>query len=133
MSILLLFLCIPRSQLTAAASLQSHLSLKDDIAPAWVPAPPGRGTKDIIGHCLATLSLCVWKALHLNVPAMDESRWNKYWQQLKWVLIALLAPEIVVFTGIEQYVAAKSFLKKIQRLHKKRVSTQDEVSKENLY
>jgi hypothetical protein len=64
---------------------------------------------------------------------MDESRWNKYWQQLKWVLIALLAPEIVVFTGIEQYVAAKSFLKKIQRLHKKRVSTQDEVSKENLY
>jgi hypothetical protein len=50
---------------------------------------------------------------------MDESDWTKYLRKAKWVVIALLAPEAVVFAGFEQWVAARSFLKELQHLYEK--------------
>ena len=61
------------SILFAAAPLQNYTSSSNATAPTWVSAPSGRGTWGILGSCLSTLGLCVWKSLHLNVPAMDES------------------------------------------------------------
>jgi len=51
---------------------------------------------------------------------MDESDWTKYFRKAKWVVIALLAPEAVVFAGFEQWVAARSFLKELQQLYEKK-------------
>lgn len=50
---------------------------------------------------------------------MDESDWTKYLRKAKWVVIALLAPEAVVFAGFEQWVVARSFLKELQHLYEK--------------
>jgi hypothetical protein len=81
---------------------------------------------------LSTLGLCVWKSLHLNVPAMDESDWRKYLRKLKWVAIALLAPEIVVFAGFEQWLSARHFLKRLHRIHDIVFPTNEKVGCENL-
>ena len=59
----------------------------------WKEQPNFRGTWGILSSCLITLSLCIWSAVHLNIPADNES-WQ--WQTLrrtKWVLVGLLAPE----------------------------------------
>ncbi len=117
MSMLLLSLFLLRSRLTSAAPIQNYTSMSNATAPIWVDPPPGRGTWSILGSCLSTLFLCVWKSLHLNVPAMDESDWMKFRRKAKWVMIALLAPEIVVFAGFEQWLTARQFLKRLHCIH----------------
>lgn len=113
---LLLSLFLLRSRLASAAPLQNYTSMSNATAPIWVDPPTGRGTWSILGSCLSTIFLCVWKSLHLNVPAMDESDWTKYLRKVKWVLIALLAPEIVVFAGFQQWLTARHFLKRLHRI-----------------
>ena len=38
----------------------------------WKPEPNRRGTFGILSTCLVTLSLCVWTAIHLNIPSSEE-------------------------------------------------------------
>lgn len=62
----------------------------------WQPALNSRGTADIIITCLITISLCIWSALHLNVPGEKGSQ---FLAKLRWMALALVAPEIVAFTA----------------------------------
>jgi hypothetical protein len=76
-------------------------TLRSTIAHAWVNSPNIRGTMDIIQSCVLTLVACIYTALHLNVPAY--SAWYSVsWIKFTWVILALFAPEIVVFTAAEQ-------------------------------
>jgi len=60
----------------------------------WVPEPLVRGTFSILLSCLFTLVLCVWTAVHLNIPAYKKETEQK-WRKMKWLVIALFAPEMV--------------------------------------
>ncbi|CZR66249.1 uncharacterized protein PAC_16150 [Phialocephala subalpina] len=72
----------------------------------WVSGPNGRGTADLVISCLLTLGLCVWSALHLNIPAKDESR-RQYWlRRVKWSVCGVLIPEIVVLLAWRQWTSA---------------------------
>ncbi|KUJ17077.1 uncharacterized protein LY89DRAFT_550286, partial [Mollisia scopiformis] len=71
-------------------------ALRTDIAPAWVSSPGGRGTWEILYSCLFTLLLCVYTAIHMNVPPAGESKFAFWLRKTKWVAIAVFAPEIVV-------------------------------------
>jgi hypothetical protein len=63
---------------------------------SWRPEPTTRGTWSLISSCIATIGLCVWTAVHLNVP--EHGRTGKHvWRKVKWVIISLIAPEIVRF------------------------------------
>lgn len=66
---------------------------------AWGPDTSVRGTWDLIQTCIITLSLCVYTALHLNVFHRECPWWARCLIRLKWTLIALLAPEFVVFNA----------------------------------
>jgi hypothetical protein len=132
MSMLLLSLFLLRSRLTAAAPLQNYTSMSNVTAPVWVDPPIGRGTWSILGSCLSTLVLCAWKSLHLNVPAMDESDLTKFLRKVKWVVIALLAPEIVVFVGFAQWVTARDFRRRLRRIYDIKFPTDEKVGFENL-
>ncbi|KAK4171016.1 hypothetical protein QBC36DRAFT_105839 [Triangularia setosa] len=74
----------------------------------WQSEPNGRGTFSLIFSCVVTLTLCVFSALHLNVP--PESRSDSFrlqcFDKAKWVLYGIFAPELVVATAAAQYIVA---------------------------
>lgn len=72
------------------------------IAPPWVSSPNVRGTADIVLTCLATISLCVYTALHLNVPKCGSTAVDNVFRKAKWVVVGIFAPEIVVYSAFVQ-------------------------------
>ena len=73
----------------------------------YIEDPPGRGTASLTISCLITLVLCVWSALHLNVPPPSSSRLGLVWGNIRWILAGIYAPELVVFTAWRQWKSAK--------------------------
>ncbi|KAF5872741.1 uncharacterized protein Bfra_006104 [Botrytis fragariae] len=89
------------------------IALKTDIAAGWVSDPNGRGTWDLLYSCLCTLLACVYTAIHLNIPPEGEGKIVGYGRKVKWILIALFAPEIVAYVVFEQSYLCHKFLKKL--------------------
>lgn len=111
--VLVLNFCgLPRRALAAPtqAPIQNLTALRTDIAPPWVPDPDNRGTWSLLYSCVFTLVLCVWTAIHLNVPSYHESHRSQWLRKLKWVLLAIIAPELGVYTACEQYFQAKKLI-----------------------
>lgn len=85
-----------------------------NAAPAWMPGPQYRSTMDLITTCVLTLFLCVWTAVHLNIPGaeMRGKTWCRiirpedFQARLFWILLGLLAPEIVLFVAWKEYIQA---------------------------
>lgn len=83
----------------------------------WVPDPNGRGTSGLIISCLLTLGLCVWSALHLNIPAKEESH-REYWlRRVKWAACGVLLPELVVLLAWRQWTSAGRLTKEINKVY----------------
>jgi hypothetical protein len=73
----------------------------------WVPDPDGRGTLSLVISCVVTLTLCVWSALHLNVPPANSTFRQLALEKTKWVIYGIFAPELVVATAASQYITAR--------------------------
>lgn len=78
-------------------------ALNTQIAPSWVPDPDNRGTWSLLYSCVFTLVLCVWTAIHPNIPAQGESQARQFCRKMGWVLAAILAPEFGAFTAWQQW------------------------------
>ena len=86
----------------------------------WVSDPNGRGTFSLLISCLATMLLCVWSALHLNIPEAGQNQ-AKFWlRNIKWMLLGLVGPELVVFSAWRQFNSAKTLQGIIQQIAKDR-------------
>ena len=81
----------------------------------WVSDPNGRGTFSILSSCVLTLSLCVWSAIHLNVPAHGETKVQAWLKTTKWVLLGIVAPELVTWVAWRQYASAKHLQEKVRQ------------------
>ncbi|KAK1535713.1 hypothetical protein CPAR01_09255 [Colletotrichum paranaense] len=81
----------------------------------WAPEPNGRGTFGLICSCVLTLTICVWTALHLNVPAARSTLRSRSLERTKWVLYGIFAPELVVATAAAQYIVARWLKKEIEK------------------
>ena len=70
---------------------------------SWVPNPTTRGTSNILQSCLITISLCVWTAVHLNIPEHDKPTFlaitYQTWRKLGWLIVGLFAPEMLIYTA----------------------------------
>lgn len=115
-------------------SSNSKTNLESEIAPGWVYCTPnGRGTWDILWSCLITLTLCVWTALHLNVPDHNQSVLKQWLCKLKWLLLAIFFPEIVLYSAWDQYRDAgrlSADLNEIRKKHLEKVAaTKDQENK----
>ncbi|KAM7203206.1 hypothetical protein V8F20_004148 [Naviculisporaceae sp. PSN 640] len=88
---------------------------------AWQEEPNGRGTFSLIVSCLLTLTLCVWSALHLNVPAQHTGLRGRILEKTKWVLYGIFAPELVVATAAAQFIAARWLKEQIELDSKHRI------------
>ena len=61
----------------------------------WKAEPYERGTFGILSTCIITLGLCVWTAIHLNVPARN-GHLRQLLRKVGWMVLGFLAPELVI-------------------------------------
>jgi hypothetical protein len=92
----------------SAIPLSASLALRNQPqVVGFVQDPNGRGTFGLIISCVLTLILCVWSALHLNIPTPHEPFFRAIWRSICWILAGIYAPELVVFTAWRQWSSAK--------------------------
>jgi hypothetical protein len=73
----------------------------------YVQDPDGRGTISLLISCMLTLVLCVWSALHLNVPGPNHTWAKDVWLNTRWIIAGIYAPELVVFVAWRQWCSAR--------------------------
>lgn len=82
---------------------------------AWHPEPDRRGTYGLLSSCLFTMALCVWTAVHLNLPEQNNPRMQS-WRKVWWLLLGLFAPELVAWTAFEQNREARVLHRKMKEV-----------------
>ncbi|KAG1730934.1 uncharacterized protein EDB91DRAFT_1085229 [Suillus paluster] len=74
------------------------------------PSPPSSDTRslwDIIWSCAATIFACTWTAIHPNIPGMDEKKAAVISRRLFSMVVALIAPELVITWAAQQFFSAR--------------------------
>ncbi|KAG0695652.1 hypothetical protein DFH29DRAFT_1029745, partial [Suillus ampliporus] len=61
----------------------------------------------IIWSCAATLFACTWTAIHPNIPGMKEGKVAITFHRLFIMVIALVAPELMITWAARQYFSAR--------------------------
>ena len=76
---------------------------------SWAPEPfDNRGTMGLLYGCFATILLCTWSTMHLNVPAPSDTEGKFLLRRIKWTLCGIIAPEIIATIAItEQWQARR--------------------------
>ena len=97
---------LPRLPNGATVPVGNLTLLNEQIAPAWMPPAQVRGTLDILYTCLITLTLCVYTAVHINVPPRGAGQWWWFLKKTKWTILGIFAPELVLFTVWDQFSRA---------------------------
>ncbi|KAL7945347.1 hypothetical protein V8C42DRAFT_322874 [Trichoderma barbatum] len=80
----------------------------------FVPNPDGRGTLSLLFSCLLTLSLCVWSAIHLDLPPYGETDVEYTYRYLKWSVLGIFGPELVIWAAWRQFISARTLIKFIK-------------------
>ena len=80
----------------------------------WQSDPNGRGTFSLVSSCVLTLTICVYSAMHLNVPPRNECILQFWLRNIRWGLLGIFGPELVVFIAWKQYHSAKSLVRRAQ-------------------
>ena len=88
------------------------------LSRGWIPQPNGRGTLDILQSCLATIILCTWSVLFLNVPAEHEGPWEIFKTKARWMLFTIFFPEVLTAVAAEQWRSACQAVEDFSRLEK---------------
>lgn len=82
----------------------------------FVGEPDGRGTLSLVFSCVFTLCICVWSAMHLNLPTTDESPSEYSYRYLKWSILGIFGPELVIWAAWRQYLSARCLTKTIREV-----------------
>ncbi|KAI5777829.1 hypothetical protein EDC01DRAFT_713481 [Geopyxis carbonaria] len=107
---LALVLYMPSDLSVFAAPLASRtISYKPE--PVYVPEPRGRGTVSLLQTCITTFALCVWTAMHPNLPRRLNTV-GSVLQKLHWMILAAMMPEFIVLCAFSEWREAKHFQRK---------------------
>ncbi|KAJ4465514.1 hypothetical protein C8J55DRAFT_440985 [Lentinula edodes] len=71
----------------------------------WQPDPDFRGTFNIVSTCLTTLLLCLWSAVHVDVPS-HSGKCRGLWVRVGWISVGLVTPETLLFIAYRQWTIA---------------------------
>jgi len=80
----------------------------------WHAEPTLRGTYSIISECMVTLVLCVWTAVHLNIPEHGKSGAQSR-RKILWILVGIFVPELVVWIAWDQNREARALHSEVKR------------------
>jgi hypothetical protein len=81
----------------------------------WHPEPTIRGTSSILSSCLITMALCIWTAVHLNLPEHRKESQQVY-RKVLWLTLGLFAPEVVVWNAWRQRSEMKKMTHKMKSM-----------------
>lgn len=98
----------------ALSSYTTNCTLPPDSASKtffFVSTPNVRGSLQIVWLCLSTLIICCYQVLHLNV---NPGRRFAVLRDAAWSLLAVAAPEIILYGAILELVVAKQALGRFQ-------------------
>jgi hypothetical protein len=79
----------------------------------WAPEPRGRGTLGLLWSCFATLFLCTWSAIHPNLPGLNDSQAAILWRKIRYVVLCLIAPELVAWSAIQHLWWARNVKRQV--------------------
>ncbi|KIK52157.1 hypothetical protein GYMLUDRAFT_265520 [Collybiopsis luxurians FD-317 M1] len=68
----------------------------------------------IVWSCVSVLIACTWVSVHPNVPGPDEGSWKIFQRKIGLMLIALIAPELLVLWAARQWFAARKLSKRYE-------------------
>ncbi|KAJ7877015.1 hypothetical protein B0H13DRAFT_2279386 [Mycena leptocephala] len=73
----------------------------------------------ITSGCLATIFACTWVSVHPNVPPPNQSQLAVSWRRFHLMLVAVIAPELMVGFAARQFFDARWFSKEygVSRTH----------------
>ncbi|KAH7564337.1 hypothetical protein BM1_01384 [Bipolaris maydis] len=78
-----------------------------------------RDTISLLISCFATLGLCVYSAVHLNVPHKGEGNYRVLSKELQWCVLGLFAPELILYTVWRQLASARQLCFEIENITSK--------------
>jgi hypothetical protein len=82
----------------------------------FVQQDNSRDTTSLVISCLVTLAICVYSAIHLNIPSRKEPYYWTLWREFRWCLVGLFAPELALYTAWRQRASAKQLCDGIKDL-----------------
>jgi hypothetical protein len=85
----------------------------------WVDSPNGRGTFDIIQSSVATVFLCTYTVLFLNIHPGYRSRLAYFMHKTKWVIFTIFCAEFTLSIAAEQWRSAKQSVEDFTKLQKR--------------
>ena len=78
-------------------------------------SPNIRSGYDILWSCLVTIFACTYTVLHLNIPSRKDSKTRRAFRKLKYLLVNLLAPEVMALAAVWDLLNARSSLKSFRK------------------
>jgi hypothetical protein len=71
----------------------------------WKPPPNTRGTFSIMSSCVLTWALCMWSAIHLNIPSGSWAKWQ-WAEKFLWLIWGMFCPDVIGYQALEQNILA---------------------------
>ena len=99
-------------------SLPRDANMTAPIIHGWVSSPNGRGTIDVLKLCLATVFLCTYSVLFLNIKHCP-TRFDLIIYKTKWVVFTIFFPELTTAIAAEQWRSARESVGEFSKLRER--------------
>jgi len=61
--------------------------------------------------------ICIWNTVHFNIPIRRYTVTRRFFLQVSWMFLALLAPEVLLYLAIIEKLTAQTLLEKTLKFH----------------
>ncbi|EEB99148.1 hypothetical protein MPER_01227, partial [Moniliophthora perniciosa FA553] len=103
------------AQTLAAANSSITSDLFDPTTGECIHIEGCRTVSDIIYSCLSVVLICTWVAIHPNVPEVGKHWTVVLYDDFQIMIIALLAPELIIIWAMRQWISAKKITEKYKK------------------
>ncbi|KAI3603596.1 hypothetical protein WG66_006077 [Moniliophthora roreri] len=103
---------LPPSTLTTSTN---GSSLFDPVTGECININGCRTTTSILWSCLSVILICTWVAIHPNIPRVGTHSAVVVYKNIEHMVIAILAPEIIILWAMRQWYSAKEIAKQFKR------------------
>ncbi|TFK60012.1 hypothetical protein BDN72DRAFT_864684 [Pluteus cervinus] len=77
---------------------------------------PERTMLMVFRSCLLTIAACVYRAIHQNIPDPKAGWWRRQGIRMKITFFALMAPELMVWWAVRQWIGAKVVMEEVNKV-----------------